>query len=55
MKVSLIGSGNMASALAARLAAAGHDISVTSRNVATAEALAAATGARVVADRKSVV
>lgn len=48
MKVSLIGSGNVASALAGQLAKAGHEVTVASRNATTAAALAAATGAKVV-------
>lgn len=49
MKVSLIGSCNVASALAGQLAKAGHDVTVTGRNATTAAALASATGAKVVA------
>lgn len=48
MKVSLIGSGNMASAFARQLAKAGHDVTVSSRNAATVAALASATGAKLV-------
>jgi len=48
MKVSLIGSGNMATGLAAQLVKAGHEVTVTSRNTATAAALADTHGAAVV-------
>ena len=48
MKVSLIGSGNMGAALAGQLAKAGHELTVTSRNAATAAAVAGASGAKVV-------
>jgi len=44
MKVGIIGAGNMGSAFAKRLAAVGHDISITARNIAHAEQAAAAAG-----------
>lgn len=45
MKVTLIGSGNMGSALATRIAKAGHELVITGRNADKAKALAHATGA----------
>jgi 8-hydroxy-5-deazaflavin:NADPH oxidoreductase len=53
MKVSLIGSGNMSAAFAAQLAKAGHDVTVTGRNAATAAAVADASGAKVVSAERT--
>lgn len=47
MKVGIIGSGNMGSALARRIAAAGHDVVMTARNLVTAEKIAQQIGPRV--------
>ncbi|ADU14115.1 NADPH-dependent F420 reductase [Asticcacaulis excentricus] len=48
MKVSVIGSGNMGSALVKHLVAAGHDVLVVGRDEAKAQALAVAEGATAV-------
>lgn len=48
MKVSVIGSGNMGSAFVKQLSAAGHAVSVTSRNSSASAALAKAHGATAV-------
>lgn len=55
MKVTVIGSGNMASGLVKQFAQAGHQVQIHALDQAQAEALAAANGARVVnaADAKS--
>ena len=45
MKVTLIGSGNMGSALAARISKAGHALVITGRNADKANELARVTGA----------
>jgi hypothetical protein len=45
MKITLIGSGNMGSALAARIARAGHELAITGRDATKAAALAQAVGA----------
>lgn len=45
MNVTLIGTGNMGSALAKQLAAAGHAVVITGRDMAKAEALAQSVGA----------
>lgn len=42
MKITVIGAGNMGSAFVKQLSAAGHQVRVTARNLARAEALAAA-------------
>ena len=47
MKIGIIGAGNMGSAFAKRLAAAGHDITVTAKDPAQAERAAAAAGGSV--------
>ena len=48
MKITVIGSGNMGSAFVKQLRKAGHSVSVTSRNKASAQALAKDSGATVV-------
>lgn len=48
MKIAVIGSGNMGSAIVKQLRKAGHSVSVTSRNKASAVALAKDNGATVV-------
>ena len=49
MKVTVIGAGNMGAAFVKQLTQAGHDVSVTARNLEKAQALAAAhTGAKAV-------
>ena len=48
MKIAVIGSGNMGSAFVKQLRKAGHSVSVTSRNKASAQALAKDSGATVV-------
>jgi 8-hydroxy-5-deazaflavin:NADPH oxidoreductase len=48
MKIAVIGSGNMGSAFVKQLRKAGHSVSVTSRNKASAEVLAKDLGATVV-------
>jgi 8-hydroxy-5-deazaflavin:NADPH oxidoreductase len=48
MKIAVIGSGNMGSSFVKQLRKAGHTVSVTSRNKASAQALAANHGATVV-------
>lgn len=45
MKVTLIGTGNMGSGLAKQIAQAGHALTITGRDAAKGQALAAATGA----------
>ncbi len=45
MKVSVIGAGNMGSGFVKQLAAAGHEVQVTARDAAKAEAVAKANGA----------
>jgi NADPH-dependent F420 reductase len=47
MKVGIIGAGNMGSAFARRLNAAGHDVFITSRDIEDARKVAAAVGVRV--------
>ena len=47
MRVGIIGAGNMGSAFARRLSAAGHEVSIASRDVEGARKVAAAVGARV--------
>jgi predicted dinucleotide-binding enzyme len=47
MKVGIIGAGNMGSAFARRLSAAGHDVFIASRNIEDAKKVAASVGARV--------
>jgi len=47
MKVGIIGAGNMGSAFARRLSAAGHDVFITSRDVEDARKVASSVGARV--------
>lgn len=49
MKVLIIGAGNMGSAFAKQLVNAGHQVRITARGVAKAQAAAAATGASAVA------
>lgn len=49
MKVAVVGTGRMGSAMAARVAAAGHDLTVWNRSRSTAEALAAELGTASVA------
>lgn len=49
MKVSVIGSGNMGSSFVKQLSKAGHSVTVTSQDPASADALAKAHGARAVA------
>ncbi|SBW07583.1 NADP oxidoreductase coenzyme F420-dependent [uncultured Alphaproteobacteria bacterium] len=49
MKVTVVGSGNMAAGFAKRLVAAGHDVRLVGRNRGKVEALAAETGASAVA------
>ena len=49
MNVTLVGSGNMASALATRLAQAGHKLRIVGRDSAKAAALASRIGAEVTA------
>ena len=46
MKIGIIGAGNMGTAFATRLARAGHDVAVTSRNPSHAEKAAAAAGGK---------
>jgi 8-hydroxy-5-deazaflavin:NADPH oxidoreductase len=48
MKIAVIGSGNMGSSFVKQLRKAGHTVSITSRNEASAQALATAHGATVV-------
>jgi 8-hydroxy-5-deazaflavin:NADPH oxidoreductase len=48
MKIAVIGSGNMGSSFVKQLRKAGHAVSVTSRNEASAQALAASHGATIV-------
>ena len=48
MRVGIIGAGNMGSAFARRLTAAGHDVVIASRDVADAKELAGSVGARAV-------
>jgi predicted dinucleotide-binding enzyme len=47
MKVGIIGAGNMGSAFARRLSAAGHDVFIASRNIEDARKVATSVGARV--------
>jgi 8-hydroxy-5-deazaflavin:NADPH oxidoreductase len=47
MKVGIIGAGNMGSAFAQRLSAAGHDVFITSRDVEDARKVATSVGPRV--------
>jgi predicted dinucleotide-binding enzyme len=46
-KIGIIGAGNMGTAFAKRLAAAGHDVSITAKDPAHAEQAAATTGGSV--------
>ena len=46
-KIGIIGAGNMGRAFATRLAAAGHDVTITAKDAAHAEAAAAAAGGSV--------
>jgi predicted dinucleotide-binding enzyme len=45
-KIGIIGAGNMGSAFASRLTAAGHDVTITAKDPAHAEKAAAATGGK---------
>lgn len=45
-KIGIIGAGNMGSAFATRLTAAGHDVAITAKDPAHAEKVAAATGGK---------
>src|SRR5215212_319471 len=45
-KIGIIGAGNMGSAFATRLTAAGHDVSITANDPASAEKAAAGTGGK---------
>jgi NADPH-dependent F420 reductase len=47
MRVGIIGAGNMGSAFARRLAAAGHDVVIASRDIEDAKEVAASVGAKV--------
>jgi predicted dinucleotide-binding enzyme len=47
MKVGIIGAGNMGSAFARRLSAAGHDVFITSRDIEDAKKVAASVGPKV--------
>jgi NADPH-dependent F420 reductase len=47
MKVGIIGAGNMGSAFARRLSAAGHEVFIASRDIEDAQAVAASVGASV--------
>ena len=47
MKVGILGAGNMGSAFARRLAAAGHDVVIASRDIEDAKEVAASVGANV--------
>jgi predicted dinucleotide-binding enzyme len=47
MKIGIIGSGNMGSGLARRIAIAGHDVLMTARNLTEAEKTAKQIGPRV--------
>jgi predicted dinucleotide-binding enzyme len=47
MRVGIVGAGNMGSAFARRLSAAGHDVLITSRDIEDAGAVARSVGARV--------
>ncbi|MGE4340524.1 MAG: NAD(P)-binding domain-containing protein, partial [Pigmentiphaga sp.] len=48
MKVLVIGAGNMGSGFVKQLSAAGHQVSVTARNMAKAQAVAQPYGAKAV-------
>jgi len=50
MKITVVGTGNMGSAFARRLAAAGHEVIVTGRNLDKAKKLASEAGAKVRAE-----
>jgi predicted dinucleotide-binding enzyme len=47
MKVGILGAGNMGSAFARRLSAAGHDVVITDRDIQDARKVASAVGAKV--------
>lgn len=47
MRVGIIGAGNMGSAFARRVSAAGHDVLIASKDMSEAEQVAASTGAKV--------
>jgi hypothetical protein len=47
MKIGIIGAGNMGSAFAKRLAAAGHEVNITAQDLSHAEQAASAAGASV--------
>lgn len=53
MRIGIIGAGNMGTALATRLAKAGHEITITAKNHSHAEKAAAAAGAKARAVRPS--
>src|SRR5688572_14850862 len=44
MRIGIIGAGNMGSAFAKRVSAAGHEVAITSRDIAEAEQVAASAG-----------